>query len=274
VSSDYFRTLGITLLRGRAFTAQDGSDAPRVMVINEAMARRFFPDVDPLGRRIAFNSTDGAPVWREIIGVVKDVRHKSLDDDPRPEMYFPFAQFPSPFMTVVVRTAGNPLALAAAARSQVLSVDKDRPISNIHTMEELLARSVAPRRFQMLLLGVFAAVALALAAVGIYGVMSYAVTERTHEIGVRLALGANKRDVLRLMVGQGMILAGLGVICGLAGAFALTRLMTGLLFEVSATDPATFATITLLLTVVALLACFIPARRAAKVDPMIALRYG
>jgi putative ABC transport system permease protein len=273
VSSDYFHTLGVTLLKGRAFTSQDGSAAPRVMVINEAMARSFFPDTDPLGKRIAFNSTDGAPNWREIVGVVKDVRHRALDADPRPEMYFPFTQFPLAFMTVVLRTSDDPRALIAAARSQVLALDKDQPISNIHTMEELVANSTAQRRFNMLLLSIFAVLALVLAAVGIYGVMSYAVTERTHEIGVRLALGAPRREVLKLIVGQGMLLTGIGVALGLAGAFALTRLMTTLLFEVSATDTVTFVGITMLLAFVAFSACYVPARRATKVDPMVALRY-
>jgi ABC-type antimicrobial peptide transport system permease subunit len=204
---------------------------------------------------------------------VKDVRHISLDSDPKPELYFPFTQFPIFFMTVVLRTTGDPLSLAGAARGEVLAVKSDQPVSNIHTMEELLANTVAERRFNMLLLGVFATIALLLSAVGIYGVMSYSVVQRSHEIGVRMALGARRSDVLALVVKQGMtlVLAGLGI--GLGAAFALTRVMVSLLFGVSATDPLTFAIIALLLGAVALLACYVPARRATKVDPMIALRY-
>jgi putative ABC transport system permease protein len=265
--------MGISMLRGRAITAQDGGDAPRVVVINEAMKRRFWPNEDPLGKRISFLTTDGTPDWREIVGVVKDIRHTALDSEPQPEMYFPFSQFPLPFMTIVVRTASDPLSLVPAARNQVMAVDKDQPISNIHTMEELLAISVSQRRFNMLLLITFAVVALALASVGIYGVMSYTVAERTHEIGLRMALGAQRRDVIRLVISQGMMLAGIGVGIGLVCAFAMTRMMSSLLFGVGATDPLTYALIAALLSSVALLACYLPARRATKVDPMVALRY-
>jgi putative ABC transport system permease protein len=273
VSPDYFKVMGISMLRGRAITAQDGGDAPRVVVINEAMKRRFWPNEDPLGKRISFLTTDGTPDWREIVGVVKNIRHTALDSEPQPEMYFPFSQFPLPFMTIVVRTASDPLSLVPAARNQVMAVDKDQPISNIHTMEELLAISVSQRRFNMLLLITFAVVALALASVGIYGVMSYTVAERTHEIGLRMALGAQRRDVIRLVISQGMMLAGIGVGIGLVCAFAMTRMMSSLLFGVGATDPLTYALIAALLSSVALLACYLPARRATKVDPMVALRY-
>jgi len=272
VSPDYFKALKIQLLKGRVFTESDGAEAPLVLVINEAMARQYWPNEDPIGGRVAFNGLGNQPIWREIVGVVKDVRHTALDTESKPQMYFPFTQFPSPFMTLVARTDGDPLSLVAAARSQVQAIDRDQPISNIHTMEELLAKSVSQRRFNLLLLAIFAGVALLLAVVGIYGVMSYSVEQRTHEIGVRMALGGGAADVLRLLLGQGMKLVAIGVAIGLAAAFGLTRLISALLFDVRATDPVTFVTLALLLTVVALLACYIPARRATKVDPIVALR--
>ena len=273
VSPDYFNVMGIPLLRGRELTERDGSDSPRVVVINEAMAARYFPDEEPIGKRVAFDQVNDKPNWREIVGVVGDVKHSALDSDPKPEMYFPFTQFPIFFMTFVVRTPGDPLNLVAAARSEVLAVKNDQPISNVHTMEELLSNSVAQRRFNMLLLSIFAGVALLLAAVGSYGVMSYSVAQRTHELGVRMALGAQTSHVLALVVKQGMTLALAGVGIGLAAAFGLTRILASLLYGVSATDPLTFSVIALLLASVALLACYLPARRATKVDPMIALRY-
>ena len=271
VSADYFRAMGIPLKRGRAFTDRDTKEAPGVVLVNEAFARRHFAGEDPIGRRISGGAAEGN--WLTIVGVVGDVRQKGLDGEPEAEIYRPFSQGGSPLLSVVVRTAGDPMSLAAAARSQVRALDRDQPVHSMMTMQQRLADSMAPRRSSMLLLGIFAALALLLAAFGIYGVISYSVTQRTHEIGIRMALGAQREDVFRLIVGQGMILVSIGVAMGLAGAFAVTRVLSGLLYEVSVTDPAIFVGIALLLAGVALLASYIPARRAMKVDPLAALRY-
>src|SRR5262245_34859057 len=272
VSPGYFKAQGIQLLKGRVFTESDGGDTPPVVVINEAMARRYWPDQNPVGKRIAIGRSNGQPVWSEIIGVVKSVRHMALSEEPRSEVYIPFAQYPLAFMTLVARTDGAQLGYVVAVRSQVHAVDKDQPISNVRTMEERLASAVSQRRFNLILLAIFAGLALSLAAIGIYGVMSYLVSQRAHEIGVRMALGAQTGDVLRLVIRQGMALTLTGVLIGLITAFGLTRLLRNLLFDLSATDPLTFLVTALLLALVALLACYIPARRATKVDPLVALR--
>ncbi|MGH9751740.1 MAG: FtsX-like permease family protein, partial [Blastocatellia bacterium] len=269
---NYFQTVGVQLLNGRAFTSQDASDKPRVAMVNETFVKRYFRNEDPVGKRFTFGDANDNPQWITIVGVVRDTKRQGLDQPIRIESWMPHAQRPSRSMDVVLRTVGDPLAISSSVREAVWSLDRDLPIPKMETMERILASNVAQRRLNMLLLGLFALVALVLAAVGIYGVMSYAVTQRTNEIGIRVALGAQTRDVLRLVVGQGMKLALAGVVIGLATTFALTRLMANLLFGVSATDPITFATIAALLIGVALLACFIPARRAAKVDPMVALR--
>ncbi len=270
VTPGYFKAMGIPLLRGRLFTERDTKDAPRVIIINETMAKRFFPGEDPIGKRL--HVTMGPVLYREIVGIVGDVKHYSLDQEAKAQTYEPYAQQPFSGMTLVARTSGDPAGLSSAIRGEVLKIDKELPISNVKTLEQYLSTSIAQQRFSVLLLGIFAAVAMALACVGIYGVLSYSVTQRRREIGVRMALGAARRDVLRLVVGHAMLLTLIGVAIGLGAAFALTRVMSTLLFGVSATDPMTFGLIALLLIAVALLAALVPARRATKVDPMVALR--
>jgi len=270
VSPGYFRTLGISLIKGRDFSDRDKSDAPAAAIINDELARIYFPGEDPIGKRISF---DDRQSWISIVGIIGDVKQLGLDSSAKPEVYFPYLQVVAPEMSLVIRTSSNPLSLAAALKSQIQAIDKDLPIDDAKTMQQLLAESSSGRRFNMLLLSVFAAVALVLAIVGIYGVMSYTVARRTHEIGIRVAVGAQPLDVFRMVIGQGMKLAIIGVACGLVGAFGLTRLMTTMLFGVEPTDPATFVSIAVLLTGVTLVACYIPARRATKVDPLVALRY-
>ncbi|MDT7603415.1 MAG: hypothetical protein QOF61_1412 [Acidobacteriota bacterium] len=274
VSPHYFQTMGIQLLRGRAFGDEDRADAPAVAVISDAMARRYWPGEDPLGKRICPGKPQSPDDWITIVGVVNDVRQFGLDAELKPQIYLPYQQsdYFSP-RHLVVGTNVEPQSLAATVRGTVWEIDRDQPVSNITTMEEVFSESIARQRFSMLLLGVFGVVALLLAAVGIYGVMSYSVAQRTHEIGIRMALGAQKWDVLKLAVGQALKLVMIGVAVGLAASMVLTRVMSSLLFGVSSTDPATFAIISLVLVGAGVLASYIPARRATKVDPMIALRY-
>jgi putative ABC transport system permease protein len=270
VSADYFKAMGIPLLRGRVFTEQDAKSTTSVAVISETMAKRMFPNEDPIGKRI--HITNGPTVFREIVGIVGDVKQDGLDQDTTLQTYEPFTQQTYSSMTLVVRTASDPTNQTAAIRNQVLSIDKEQPIARISTLEQRVSASVAQQKFSMLLLGVFAAVALVLAVVGIYGVLSYAAAQRTHEIGIRMALGARAGDVLKMVIGQGMRLVLSGVALGLGAALGLTQLMKRLLFGVEAVDPMTYSFIAVLLTLVALFACWIPARRAAKVDPIVALR--
>jgi len=273
VTPGYFQTMSIPVLKGRPFTDQDRDNTPNVILVNEALASRFWPNQDPVGKRLDFEEDSGKQIWREIVGVVGNVKHKALATEVMPEAYFPYKQVPENFMGLVVRTGSDPVSMISAIRNQVLSLDKDQPVSDIMTMDQRLAKSVASSRFVMLLLGSFSVLALGLAAVGIYGVMSYLVTQRTQEIGVRMALGAQKRDVLKLVVGRGMVLTIIGLAIGLVASLALTRLMRSLLFEVTPTDWITFVITSVVLLTVALLACYIPARRATKVDPLVALRY-
>ena len=275
VSPDYFRAAGIPLLQGRFFTDADTATSPPVAIISQTLARRFFKDKDPIGQLIAFGvgGKPNSPRWREVVGVVGDVKDDGLDSPGTPTEYDPCAQVDWNGMTVFVRTEGDPLQMASALRSQVYAVDKDQPIATIATGEQWLDDAVSTPHLRTTLLGLFAALALALAAVGLYGVMSYAVTQRTQEIGVRIALGAQRRDIYRMVVGQGMLLVAVGAMIGLAGALGLMRLLKTFLFDVTPTDPATYAGVALLLVAIAALACWIPARRATRVDPLIALRY-
>jgi putative ABC transport system permease protein len=275
VMGDYFRVMRIPLRAGRYFTAQDHEGVPLVGIINRAMARQFFPKQNPIGARIRWAHYK-AINWITIVGVVGDVKHLGLDQAEDPAVYTPYAQSTEPWkrwMTLVVRTHQEPAAVVKATKNVIRSIDSQIPLGDVHTMNELMTESTAERQFNMLLLGLFAGLALALAAVGIYGLTSYSVTQRTHEIGIRMALGANRSHVMKLVVGQGMLLAGLGVAIGLIAAVGLTRLMASMLFAVRPTDPATFAAVAGLLVGVALAASVIPARRATKVDPMVALRY-
>jgi predicted permease len=270
VISDYFNVMGIQLKQGRLFTDSDRYGALPVAVINETMARRFWPNENATGKRIVIRNEE---FQREIIGVVNDVKHFGLDREAEPEMYVPFNQFAIDLIPLVIRTKNDPAQLISAVRTEVGGVDPMVAISKIRTMPQVLSESLAQRRFSVLLLGIFAAVALALATVGIYGVISYDVSQRTHEIGIRMALGAQRSDLLGLVVKKGMALALIGIAIGLVASLAVTRLMASLLFGISATDPATFALVALLLSIVALLACYIPARRAAIVDLIVALRH-
>jgi putative ABC transport system permease protein len=277
VSPEYFRTMGIQLIKGREFTERDDLDSPPVLIINEALARKHYPNENPIGKHIRpgfstvpVNDENGR---REVVGVVADVKHYNLQESPQYEIYFAQAQMPLSTMTVVARTATEPRGLVNAARDVVKSLDQNAPVYSIRTAEEILGRSVATPRFNTLLLGLFAAVALILTAVGLYGVISCSVSQSTHEIGIRVALGAQASDVFKLIVGQGIILALVGVVIGLGAAYGLTRLMSSLLYGVDATDPWTFAGVAVLLMAIAFIACYVPARRAAQVDPLVALRY-
>ncbi len=276
ISPNYFAAMGVPLRHGRWFTDQDGRDTPRVVIINETMARWFWPDEDPIGKRFTFGGPQSQR-WMTIVGVAGDMRRQGLDRPARAETFVPHAQNPRGLMTLVVRGApsgpADALALAAGVRAEIRAVDKDLPIFDVSTLDRQIGESVAQRRVNTLLLGLFAGLALVLAAVGVYGVVAYAVTQRTHEIGVRMALGAAPDDVLRMVLRHGALLAGTGVTAGLVASLALTRLMTGLLYGVSATDPGVFAAVALGLATVSLLAAWIPARRATRVDPMVALRY-
>lgn len=278
VSPDYFQTMGIELVKGRTFNAQDTPSTPLVVVIDEALAQHFTNE-DPIGQRMSQNPS--GPIY-EIVGVVRHVEQDNLDGQAvrTPQFYFNFNQMPADRwpgsvrrINLLTRTDVEPTSVAASVRGQIAALNKDQAIFNVRTMEQIVSQSVAPRRFSMLLLAVFAVVALALAVIGIYGMLSYAVAQRTREIGLRMTLGAQRTDVMRLVIGHGMKLAAAGVVLGLIASFALTRTMKNLLFGVSATDPMTFGSITLLLAIVALVACWIPARRATKVDPIVALRY-
>ena len=269
---NYFRTMNIPVVRGRTFSEPEAVENRKVAVVNETFARKYFPGEDAIGKSVVVNMSD-KPEPTEIIGIVGDAKYDKLEAEQRPMVYWTLPQLPASSMTLVMRTDADPQGLAAAAQREIQVIDKDQPVSEVRTMQSWLAESVARTRFGTLLLSFFAGVALLLAAVGIYGVMSYSVAQRRNEIGIRMALGAQAGDVLALVLRQGVTLALVGVGFGLVGAFALTRVMSSLLYGVSSTDPLTFTAIALLLTFVSLVACYIPARRATRIDPMIALRY-
>jgi len=273
ISPDYFRAMNTPLHKGRAFEAQDQATAPAVMIVNDTFARRFFPGEEVIGKRI-IPGEGRTPVTREIVGVVGDIRHAGLDVEPTPEYYVPYEQTNVDDLTVVARTTGgNPASIAAPLRDAIRAIDKEQPVYNIRPMTQLLTDSLAQRRFNMVLLGGFALLALVLAGIGIYGVMSYSVAQRTREIGVRIALGAQSRDVLKMVLSQALGLTVLGIALGLVGSFALTRFLVTLLFEVKPTNLTTFAFVSMVLGAVAIAACLVPARRATKVDPLVALKY-
>lgn len=270
VSPDYFRAMGIQLIAGRFFDQGDSLSSSPVAIVNESFSRQFFPGQDPLGKRIMGDGTSG---WRSIVGIVADVHHLGLTSDCSPEVFLPFAQSPCPNFALVVHTGSNPSMMAETIRRSVAGVDRNQAVFDVYTMEERLAKSVAPQRYQTITLAVFAVVALSLAVIGIYGVMDYVTSRRIGEIGIRMALGAQSCDVLMTLLRQGLKFTVIGLAIGLVGAMAVTRVMNSLLYDVSPTDPLTFIGVALLLTVVAMLACYIPARRAAKIDPIEALRY-
>jgi putative ABC transport system permease protein len=276
VMGDYFHVMQIPLRAGRDFTPLDREEQPLTAIVNEEMVREFFPHENPIGVRICWAGDTGPPRWMTVIGVVGDVKHSGVNQPTDPAVYTPFSQSDEVwrrFMTLAIRARDASPGLVEEVKKQIWSVDGQIPVGDVHAMDELIAGSLAQQRFNMLLLGLFAALALILAAVGIYGAMAYAVNQRTHEIGIRTALGAQRRDVLRLVMRDGAKIVLFGIASGIAGALALTRLMASLLFEVKPTDPATFVGVAFLLALVALAACYIPARRAMRVDPMAALRY-
>ena len=272
VTPGYLRAMEIPLQKGRAITEQDNAETMKVALINRTMAGQLWANQDPIGKRIRFSGNDKNP-WRTIVGIVNDVSQYALDQPPPMQIYLPHEQFPTSFNTIVVKTGNKPEEMAASVRSAIVAVDNEQAVFKVATLKELQSDSVRLRSFFMLLLIIFGALALVLAVIGIYGVMSYAVTQRTQEIGIRMALGAGAGDVLNLILRNGMVLTGAGVLIGLAGAFALTRLLAVLLFGVTPTDAFTFATVSVTLIVAAFVACYLPARRATKVDPLVSLRY-
>ena len=286
VSPHYFTAFRIPLLRGRAFEDRDTGKSERVVIINQAMAKKYWPKEDPVGARIAIGGKALGPQFeepaRQIVGVVGDVRESGLSGSDQPVMYVPQGQVTDSLtqlansvipLSWAIRTANDPAELTPAIQREFLAVDGQLPVSKIRTMEQVVSESTARQNFNMLLLSIFAGMALLLAAIGIYGLMSYTVEQRTQEIGIRMALGAGRGDMLKLIVRQGMLLAGVGVLIGLAAAFGLARLLASLLFGVKATDPLSYVIVAVVLTSVALLGTYVPARRATKIDPLIALRY-
>jgi putative ABC transport system permease protein len=273
VSPDYFRTMETPLKRGRFFTDADDRQAPQVVLIDEALAARYFSNRDPVGLRIKRGGPASEAPWMTIVGLVGNIKSDGFDKPDQPHLYFPIFQNPAYAMAIYLRTDVAPLTVTQSVREQVRALDRDLPVFGERTMSQVAAESVSRRRFAMQLVGLFGILALLLAAVGIYGVIAYSVTQRTREIGIRVALGASRSAILRWVLKQGMVLTTAGVVIGLVGALALTRLLRSLLFGVGPTDIVTYGALAVLLTIVALIACYVPARRATKVDPLIALRY-
>jgi predicted permease len=278
VTPGYFRTMGMPIVRGRGIETGDRLGAPGVVVVNQTLARQVWPDADAVGRRLKLGGGTNDSIYRTVIGIVGDVRHRGLSADPRPEMYLPHEQFPAGTGTALgslyltIRSTGEPTALVPSIRAAVAELDPDVTVSEVQTMEQALGAWAAERRFTMLIVTGFAFAALLLGAVGIYGIMAHLVVQRTREIGIRIALGAVPREILRLVLSQGALLVGVGIVLGVAGAFATTRLLAGLLFHIRPTDPVTFAATALLLALVAALASLVPAFRATRVAPVEALR--
>ena len=274
ITPDYFRVLQTPLLRGRFFTEADNADAPWVVIINQAMAKKYWPGEDAVRKRINFGDSDPQKIkWFMVVGVVGDIHHQGLDVDPKPEFYLPHPQRAYRGMILAVRSEQDSRALISTLRKEIQSIDPDQPLANVRTLETVAGESIAPRRMSVALLGVFASIALLLAGVGIYGVISYLVVQRTHEIGVRMALGAQRQDVLRMVVGHALKLVGIGAVIGLVLALLSTRALAALLYSVSAFDLTTFLFVTITLAGVALLASYVPALRATRADPMIALSH-
>ena len=273
VSPDYFEAMGIEVMNGRPFNDHDRQGSQMVCLVDETFARRFWPNEDPLGRRVKIGGSQSTAPWLTIVGVVAHVKHYGLNAQGREFIYFPYTQTPARQMFLAVRTEGDPSNLVGPVRNEIASLDPDQPVADIRNMEQIVYGSVAQPRFNTLMLGIFAAVALILAAVGVYGVMNYSVAQQTHEIGIRMALGAQQNHILAMVIQQGFVLVGIGVAIGLAGAFVITQFMSSLLYGVKAMDPTTFIGVAIILALVALIASYIPARRATRVDPMIALRY-
>jgi putative ABC transport system permease protein len=274
VGANYFQTLGIPLVQGRDLTSQDmEQDAPIVAVINETMAQSYWPNENPIGRRLTVGLPRADNPWATIVGIAKDLPHREIGSRPEPDWYLSRARGPQLDQILFVRTVASPAQLVAPIRQVISGVDRNQPVANIKTMNDVVSDTIAPRKFNMWLFVLFAVIAMVLAALGIYGVIAYTVAERTHELGVRMALGAQKGDVLALVIKTGLKLAVIGVAIGLAIALALTRLMTTMLFGITPNDNVTFAAVSAFLILVAVLACYVPARRATKVDPLVALRY-
>jgi putative ABC transport system permease protein len=275
ITTDYFKTTGIPVRQGRVFDERDRWESAPVVIVNERFVQKFFPGKNVIGKRIqpGFAADETGEKWREIVGVVGNVKHLSLKNEDSPEMYVPHTQIPFQVMSLVIRTkVSDPNVITNSVRKELAAMDASIPLTSVRVFEEYISRSLARPRFNTLLLSIFAGVALVLTAIGIYGVLAYSVAQRTSEIGIRIALGAGKSSIFRLIVGQAMTLVGISLALGIAGAFAATRLLNSLLFGVGASDPGTFAGIVLLVSVVAFIAAWLPARRATRVDPIIALR--